>query len=85
MFLDTVFLSRKISTLIFGQPPSLRFFYLACIKARGVGAEMGAPRFYFSLLKLYSPRGFHRADARRIKWHKKSQRAKTRASVLALV
>ena len=43
------------------------------------------PRALISFhLKLYSPRGFHRADARRIKWHKKSQRAKTRAFVLAL-
>ena len=33
MFLDTVFLSRKISTLILGQRLSRRFFYLDCIKA----------------------------------------------------
>ena len=75
--------SRKISTLIFGQRQQA-FFYLDCIKARGAYFRAHAPRFYFILLKLYSPRGFHRADVRRIKWHKKSQRAKTRASVLAL-
>ena len=48
------------------------------LKARGAPLRPHAPRFYFILLKLCSPLGFFpRVDARRIKWHKKSQREKS--------
>ena len=77
-------LGREVAKIIFLK--KTEFFIIKSqrhliLQARGVGAKICAPRFYFILLKLCAPLG---SPPRRIKWHKKSQRERATIFALAL-
>ena len=75
MILATVFLSRKISTLIFGQRPQWRFFSFPGASARGLARQKVNRPFNEILHHLFVSAN----------WFSKSQRAIIRALALALM